>query len=320
MKTRSSKEKESAVKRGGDLITYFCTPDEQVLYFVDGPVSAATFTEVAQWSLDTMNALSTATDQDDRIQVMRTRYAAISKDDLRSSFIPNYTGALDPPLRPLAEIEQSIFEQFTNNRFQRRSSRHDALLDSFKTFQNEKKLILLVITPEFGPVELPPRANMPVIADNEEERELCREYARAAAAEAIAKYTERVGVLELSDGELTILLDDLNLQLPKISSNSDSPTAGFLIFGADGKPPHKLRLEATAAGLAECVRRRLNLPTSKTDPEELAKGKVQAARRLLAQNPAAAKEWLQRAIEMYPNTQAAREAQTLIADLEQRLP
>ena len=39
-------------KQGGNVATYFCTPDGRVLHAVAGPVDAATFLREAHWAVD----------------------------------------------------------------------------------------------------------------------------------------------------------------------------------------------------------------------------------------------------------------------------
>jgi hypothetical protein len=40
-------------KQGGNVASYFCTPDGQVLHVVTGPVSAATLLREARWAVET---------------------------------------------------------------------------------------------------------------------------------------------------------------------------------------------------------------------------------------------------------------------------
>jgi hypothetical protein len=40
-------------KQGGNVASYFCTPDGQVLHVVAGPVDAATFLREARWTVET---------------------------------------------------------------------------------------------------------------------------------------------------------------------------------------------------------------------------------------------------------------------------
>ncbi|MCI0640543.1 MAG: hypothetical protein L0Y72_07890 [Gemmataceae bacterium] len=48
-------QKVGNAKQGGNVASYFCTPDGQVLHLIAGPVNAATFLREARWANETWN-------------------------------------------------------------------------------------------------------------------------------------------------------------------------------------------------------------------------------------------------------------------------
>ena len=64
-------------KRGGDVVTYFCTPQGEVIHFLVGPAAAATLAEEAAWAADAYRQVSAdGFDQQRRNSTMRRLHLA----------------------------------------------------------------------------------------------------------------------------------------------------------------------------------------------------------------------------------------------------
>ena len=113
-------------KKGGNVVTYFCTPDARVINFVVGPVSSERLLQEAKWSVSVYrNAVKTADGNPDLLRgLMRTahRHKVGDRDLRRRGFVfrrerEHYFLSLNPfPL--IKDIQQSVFERLAGEEFE----------------------------------------------------------------------------------------------------------------------------------------------------------------------------------------------------------
>ncbi len=72
-------------KQGGNVATYFCTPDGRVLHAVAGPVNAATLLREARWAVDTYK-LALLDKPDDATPEFQSMLWKAHADRLRQEF------------------------------------------------------------------------------------------------------------------------------------------------------------------------------------------------------------------------------------------
>jgi hypothetical protein len=103
-------------KNGGNVASYFCTPDGQVIHAVTGPVKADELLAAAQWAVDVSSDGRAANDAD--------RIAAAHRRELQR---PAWLGAgnaqyqihrllAERPLPPLNEVYRTVFERILGQR------------------------------------------------------------------------------------------------------------------------------------------------------------------------------------------------------------
>jgi len=104
------------VKNGGNVASYFCTPDGRVIHAVTGPVPAEELLAAARWAVDVSSGGS-AVDHPERI-------GAAHREELERSSRPVASVAqqkihrllASQPLPPLNEVCQTVFEEILGQR------------------------------------------------------------------------------------------------------------------------------------------------------------------------------------------------------------
>jgi hypothetical protein len=115
-------------KQGGNVASYFCTPDNRVLHIIAGPVDAATMLREASWVVEAykLALLDSAGDNTRSREIMRQAHA----DRLRREFhfdvrsVPNLRGARSltnqgrvhlllaaAPLAKMDQVYKLVFEK-----------------------------------------------------------------------------------------------------------------------------------------------------------------------------------------------------------------
>jgi hypothetical protein len=103
-------------KNGGNVASYFCTPDGQVIHAVTGPVSADELLAAARWAVDVSSDGRAANDA--------VRIAAAHRQELERLWLPGAANAqyqvhrllAERPLPPLNAVYRTIFEQILGQR------------------------------------------------------------------------------------------------------------------------------------------------------------------------------------------------------------
>jgi hypothetical protein len=92
-------------KQGGNVATYFCTPDGRVLHAVAGPVNADTLLREARWAVDT-HKLALLDRADDASPEFQSLLWKAHSDRLRQEFGVNLNDAGSRPRRNLGKQGQ----------------------------------------------------------------------------------------------------------------------------------------------------------------------------------------------------------------------
>ena len=104
------------VKNGGNVASYFCTPDGRVIHAVTGPVPAEELLAAARWAVDVSSG-GRAVDDPDRI-------GAAHREELQRPSRPVASPAeqkvhrllASQPLPPLNEVYRTIFQDILGQR------------------------------------------------------------------------------------------------------------------------------------------------------------------------------------------------------------
>lgn len=133
------------VKSGGNVVTYFCTPEGDVLNFVVGAASVRQMREELQWARDVHLAIRTGSKKGEDREGIYNRYVRWHGEvrylRYRRAQRLNRVG-----LQPLAVVEQQVFEEQAGQRglFGRRGDRNDQLLAEVKANMASGKPTILL--------------------------------------------------------------------------------------------------------------------------------------------------------------------------------
>ena len=330
-------------KQGGNVVTYFCTPDGEVLHLLVGPTPPERIAEAARWAVDAharvrreggsefarraavlsrlhreaarkrvggeapdvlFAAEAEVVDEERFAAAHRLLYAeevlrvVRSVDEQASSTVQSWTPHLLLAQLPYVELEllqEPVFELLAGQQFAPRTLRQDALLRAVRENVRLARPTLLVVSPGTG---------------------------GAAAAESVSR--NRHVVAELAGGspvgvtndELTTLIDDLGQPPVQLAYGW---RAQYVILDAEGARAKVLAARGMPVSLATLTRflRRVRLGTLATParlPEEKAVEELRLAPLLIDSRPDAARTRLQRIVDRFPETTAATEAATLLAE------
>src|SRR5262249_15427327 len=120
-------------KQGGNVASYFCTPDGRVLHAVAGPVDAKTLLREARWVVDAYKLVQQEQRAGDDHDKLRTTFARFHADRLRAQYgldlDANGSGGrrLDnqgrvhlllaaAPLPRVAQVYKLVFEKILNEK------------------------------------------------------------------------------------------------------------------------------------------------------------------------------------------------------------
>src|SRR5262249_21685155 len=92
-------------KQGGNVATYFCTPDGRVVHAVAGPVNAPTLLREARWAVETYK-LARLERPDDTSPEFRAKLWQAHADRLRSEFGVDLNNVNAQPRRNLGKQGQ----------------------------------------------------------------------------------------------------------------------------------------------------------------------------------------------------------------------
>lgn len=115
------REGDRIVRQGGNVASYFCTPDGRVIHVVAGPVNATHLLKEARWAVDQYEAIKDLPRIEQNSGMKMAHEELITEDAnnwQRNVTRMNLTHQLlrDRPLAPLEEIYKRVFEEILNER------------------------------------------------------------------------------------------------------------------------------------------------------------------------------------------------------------
>jgi hypothetical protein len=133
------------VKNGGNVASYFCTPDGRVIHAVTGPVPAEDLLAAARWAVDVSSG-GRAVDDPERI-------GAAHRDELERSTRPVANLAqqkvhrllASQPLPPLNEVCRTVFEEILGQRVSPPDTERVQAERAFAAARRAKLPVLLIL-------------------------------------------------------------------------------------------------------------------------------------------------------------------------------
>jgi len=133
------------VKNGGNVASYFCTPDGRVIHAVTGPVPAEELLAAARWAVDVSSG-GRAVDDPERI-------GAAHREELQHSSRP--VASLEQqkvhrllasqPLAPLNEVYRTVFEEILGQRVSPPDTERVQAERAFAAARRAKLPVLLIL-------------------------------------------------------------------------------------------------------------------------------------------------------------------------------
>jgi hypothetical protein len=132
-------------KNGGNVASYFCTPDGRVIHAVTGPVPAEELLAAARWAVGVSSG-GRAVDDPERI-------GAAHREELRRSSRPVASPAqqkvhrllASQPLPPLNEVYRTVFEEILSQRLSPPDTERIQAEQAFAAARRAKLPVLLIL-------------------------------------------------------------------------------------------------------------------------------------------------------------------------------
>lgn len=340
---------EKKVKQGGNVVTYFCTPEREVIHFVVGPVSGTTLSSAADWAADAYATIAQIEDRGARAEKLAKQHEKLlesMKQQIGSN--PKFekiSGGLAEMKNPTSQqIEQLFKSQFDSpwHFVLGHTSVPPSLLLSklpLVPLATIEKPVFEYLGGQLGLFggrsersdELLRRAKeglakkrpllLVVVVPADRRRHDWLTVSKIIQKPDVARYAKRFGVIHLRERELIALFDDLDLEPPPaLARRHGTSQLAAAIIAADGKQSYGFKT-ADNIELRTVMRRVLagmQRPASSSstvvvNAEVAAERKLQLARKLVGKNPAAARKRFQSIARQYPGTKAAAAAEELLA-------
>ena len=133
------------VKNGGNVASYFCTPDGRVIHAVTGPVSAEELLAAARWVVDVASG-GGAVDDSQRIAVA---HREMLQDPSRAIASPAeqkvHRLLASKPLPPLNEVYRTVFEDILGQRVSPPDTEREQVERAFAAARRAKLPVLLIL-------------------------------------------------------------------------------------------------------------------------------------------------------------------------------
>lgn len=135
-------------KNGGNVASYFCTPDGRVVNAIAGPVPADDLLAAAQWAVEAY-AKSSSHASERAQELAKLHHTAA--DDLRilsrqvGSQVPIHDLLAKEPLPPLNQIYRTIFEQILGQRVSPPDPEVAQVIEAFHVDERPKLPVLVVL-------------------------------------------------------------------------------------------------------------------------------------------------------------------------------
>ncbi len=133
------------VKNGGNVASYFCTPDGRVIHAVTGPVSAEELLTAARWVVDVASG-GGAVDDSRRIAAA---HREMLQDPSRAVASPAeqkvHRLLASKPLPPLNEVYRTVFEDILGQRVSPPDTEREQVERAFAAARRAKLPVLLIL-------------------------------------------------------------------------------------------------------------------------------------------------------------------------------
>lgn len=102
-------------KNGGDVVTYFCTPELEVIHAVAGKIGPVAFLREAKWAAD-LAARLPAKGSDGRAVLARLAHDGATHADDNPNGRAVHERLAEAPLAPVSEVSRYFFEEILRER------------------------------------------------------------------------------------------------------------------------------------------------------------------------------------------------------------
>jgi hypothetical protein len=99
-------------KQGGNVASYFCTPERRVLHVVAGPTDAATFLREARWAAEAFKLAKLESPADDRLLAFfrQAHQQRLGEEGVRGAQAKVHRLLARDPLPPIERVYRKVFE------------------------------------------------------------------------------------------------------------------------------------------------------------------------------------------------------------------
>jgi hypothetical protein len=345
---RKRGDKDKNVKGGGNVVTYFCTPEREVIHFVVGPVSEATLSSAADWAAAAYATIAKIEDRRERRDKLASEHEKLLetlKQQLGSDQeFKRISDALAGMKELTSEQIAGIFKSESDNPWRHLGFWHTSVPPCVLM----SKLPLVQLATIEKPVFEYFAGQLGRFGGRSERSDQLLERAKAGLAKRrplllvvkvpanrwnqfttvariiekpdVARYAKHFEVIHLQERELIALFDDLQLEPPPLAKGSNFAQIAAAIIGPDGKQSYGF-MKADNIELRTVMRRVLaakqrsavSSSPAVVNVEVAAEKKLQLAKKLVGRNPTAAHRRYQSIARQYPGTKAAAAAKKLLA-------
>ena len=132
------------VKNGGNIASYFCTPDGRVIHAVTGPVPAQELLAAARWAVD-VSSDGKGVDDPDRIGAAHRQELERASRPVASPAEKIHRLLASQPLPPLNEVYRTIFEDILGQRVSPPDTERVQAERAFAAARRAKLPVLLIL-------------------------------------------------------------------------------------------------------------------------------------------------------------------------------
>lgn len=341
-----SRHDASLEKQGGNVVTYFCTPDREVIHFLVGPVTPEILRTAAHWSLHAISGVDREAAAN-RAKTMAALHRQQIPDDLLKTIASETLPAFESLKRVEKKLEQrrACYTKMRRNQYYLASSQVEKLIRMSRVFTSPAVGHFVLFKMPLSPLTEIERPVFESLANEifESRGELTDEFPEKVRArrkpvlivvsdravsqspdkvsppeeeERLLKdMVQRIDVLKMTGREFIRLMDDLNQPPP------EGEIPRYVVFNRSWERVATLSTKTPATELMLTVRQAIENSPPKTDtPEERreksARDQLDLAKSLWETNPAASRRRLQHIVENTPATQAAATARKMLLLIE----
>lgn len=145
------------VKNGGNVVSYFCTPDGRLVHAVGGPVDAQRLLEEARWASKTYELLKTDKTRSKADMLREAHQLAAQQTSSQSGNAVSWSGRNTWEQRrlhqmlsqyaylPMARVENTLFRSLSGEKFEIDRSAVQGAAKTFEIAEKRNRPVLLVL-------------------------------------------------------------------------------------------------------------------------------------------------------------------------------